>query len=119
METTPTSNLDLEGREVNESGPLRVHVPFFAPRQMTIFDRLRLRQLELSGVYSELDYDSDGSFPVDDGGDDGDFFDRPTAAQLDDAAIVSRQMQAQASKPEQATPAPVKEEPPQNAADET
>ena len=111
MDVFPSVSLDDEGREVCSSAPLAIHVPFSTGRTLTVFDRLRLRQLELFGAL-QSDVDSDGSFSPFDEVDD-DFFDRPTPAELAELAASS------ASEPEQATPAPVKEEPPQDAADES
>ena len=117
------NNLDEEGREVNSIGPKVLHVGFHQGRNMTIFDRLRLRQMEMLGLM-DGDYDSDADFSSEDGL-EGDFFDAPTPSQLSDEAAELRaaaareaaQKQKVASKPEQAKPAPVKEEPPQDAAD--
>lgn len=115
-------NLDEYGREVNDEGPLSLHVPFGSQRQLTVFDRLRLKQLELLGGFQN-DYDSDGSFLDSDESDD-DFFDAPTSSQLLDEAIELRsaaQRQAApqkiASKSEQGSPARTTEEPPLEAAE--
>lgn len=116
------NNLDDEGREVNTMGPKVVHVPFNSGRTMSIFDRLRLRQMEMLGLM-DSDYDSDADYSDEDGL-EGDFFDAPTASQLFDEAAELRaeaersaQTQKVDAKPEHASHAPGQAEPPQQAAE--
>lgn len=102
-------NLDDSSREKNTIGPLRVHVPFNCGRSMTVFDRLRLRQLEMLGAFAN-DYDSDENFRDFDET-QVDFFDLPTASQLSEQAFLAREAQNLTSKPEHPQDAQVKEEP--------
>lgn len=102
-------NLDDLSREKNTIGPLRVHVPFNCGRSMTVFDRLRLRQLEMLGAFAN-DYDSDENFRDSDET-QVDFFDLPTASQLSEQAFLAREAQKIASEPEHSANAQVTEEP--------